>query len=385
MQMARTKVPNVEPTLDASSSGTKKPPLKRKKSLGSTPTTMDKRWAKIEGLHVIQEVGIDADSLFNTDIPGKIHEMGWHQLVAQPRRANISIVREFYYRANPHTFMDEGVLVRGRLVQVTPRLINNYFGVETFRHYHNGFPRTAEFQEPWDAQLANEIREYPLGAWLRLQSLIDHRELGPSSAFWNVFQAKSIWPRRRHQELRDVMPKVILCIRRGAHFDVGQVICRNLQWHLLEMNQIVFPSLLTYLCEHAGITVSRDNDEFLPDMVPLGLRVYNRLCTDRHLPHARGPGEMSDDEEIQDAGMGGAGNDGDDAGVPAGGVPQDPMMVQILAALQALHTGQQEMRQELQDNTAAVRRLENRMKSFEDRLEEWSHPDDDDDHPGSTI
>ena len=148
------------------------------------------------------------------------------------------------------------------------------------------------------------------------------------------------------------------------------------------MNQIVFPSLLTYLCERAGLDVSSNEDQLLPDAIPLGLRVYNRLCTERQLPRTRGPEEMSDDEEIPDAGVEGAGpatgpGIGGNAGIPAGGAPQDPMMIQILAALQALQTGQQEMRQEIQDNTAAVRRLEDRMKSFEDRLEEWSHPDDD--------
>ena len=287
--MARTKIPSVESTHEASSSGTKKPPLKRKKSLCSKPSTADKRWTKIQGLQVIQEVGINADSLFYTNVPAKIHEMGWHQLVAQPRKANITVVHEFYYHTHPHTFTEDGVWVRGRLVHVTPQLINNYFGVETFTEYNNGFPRDAEFQTNWEEHVADKIREYPSGAWLRAQMLVDHRELGPSSAFWNIFQAKSIWPRRRHQELRDAMPKVILCIYRGTRFDVGQVICRNLQWHLLEMNQIVFPSLLTYLCERAGVDVSSNEDQFLPDTIPLGLRVYNRLCTDRQLPRIRGP------------------------------------------------------------------------------------------------
>ena len=113
--MARTKIPSVESTHEASSSGTKKPPLKRKKSLGSKPTKVDKRWTKIQGVQVIQEVGINVDSLFYTNIPAKIHKMGWHQLVAQPKRANITGVHKFYYHIHPYTFTADGVLVRGRL------------------------------------------------------------------------------------------------------------------------------------------------------------------------------------------------------------------------------------------------------------------------------
>lgn len=139
------------------------------------------------------------------------------------------------------------------------------------------FSPTRSLQGNISTDVTGEFCHYPIGRWRGGQQKIDHMELSGHLDFQKVFVSRVVSPGLQHQTLRNEHPFIILCINMAERMDMRVIMCRSLEWHVTTTKQIMFPAIITALCELAGVQ-AREDDRFIRSGTTLGAIVYNNIA-----------------------------------------------------------------------------------------------------------
>jgi len=241
-----------------------------------------KRWALFGNRKVRPERGINLKVLGSTFIPHTVEAMGWGGFVRTPNVAALDLVREFYYAMVPHRFTQGiPVIVRGKEVLITVNRINAWFETsQELTHYVDGVPNH-EFFEPFNANLAADLRmdEDPLWNDYRSPLLLSQLEL--DAAFWMMFFDYSLAPKTHRSEVSFDTARQLFCARHTMQMDIGQIIVQSIHKGAKTKGPLPFPCLITHFCEEAGIEWNTEGGNLITPTSDIGKKTYNELARRR--------------------------------------------------------------------------------------------------------
>ncbi|KAK2641480.1 hypothetical protein Ddye_023243 [Dipteronia dyeriana] len=217
------------------------------------------RWALFSRRTIWPERGIYMTIFGNTFIPDTVNTMQWIRYVMTPNMAAQELVREFYYAMVPYQFLQRvPMIVQGRPVQITSHGINQWLDTPTdLSHLVDGLPKNEHF-EPWNWELAADLRLDGDLAWNDHRYPLLHSQLKLDEGFW------------------------------GGHSTKGH---------------LPFPYLITHFCEVTGINFHGGGWTMFPPMTDMGKQVYNDLAKHRGAKLLRDQGDecaLEDDPNDSD-------------------------------------------------------------------------------------
>ena len=332
-------------TKGQSSRGSALPPPsgKGKGEITSPPPDPDnpQKWALYGNRKVWPERGIKLSVLGSTFVPHAVQALNWFGFVRTPNVAALDLVREFYYAMVPHRF-SQGlpVIVRGREVLITPTKINNWFETsQELDDYVDGVPNH-EFFEPYNGDLASDLRSDGSHAWNDHRHPLLLSELKIDAAFWIMFFDYSLTPKTHRSELSFDTARHFYCARNMLEMDIGQIIVQHIHKGAKTKGPLPFPCLITHFCEEAGIEWNREGDNLITPTFDIGKKTYNELVRRRGVRPIGGNVLDDDDMAFNDEDL--LEDDPDDEdydGENVGGGPdtstgnQNPTMAQMMQSM----------------------------------------------------
>lgn len=349
-------------------------PLPKGKGKGSTSTgppngDFSKRWATFGSRKIWPERGINLDIFGATWIPETVNTMGWRGFARTPNKAALELVREFYFAMTPLQFYQGvPVMVQGKEVLITSTKINEWFGtIDDIDGLVEGLPMHELF-EPFNGQLAGDLRRDGCTVWNDYQTPLLYRELKIEAAIWYLFFSFSLVPTTHRDKVSCENARYLFCAKNLLLMDVGQIIMKGIfEAGKSTVGPLPFPCLITHFCEEAGIDVQFGGWTMIPPTGNLGKRGYNGIARLRGLPPLvipRGVNEddmddFSEEEDPEDVDYNEL-NLGDDS--DAEGADKGPMSAQILQTLKDLHL---QMDANQQANMTEFTNLKDRMDAIQ--------------------
>ncbi|KOM26718.1 hypothetical protein LR48_Vigan307s000300 [Vigna angularis] len=191
----------------------------------------------------------------------------WSNLISFPAPANIAVVREFY--ANARSYSDEPEpftsYVRGRPVAFDANTINSFFNTQwpggNIQCHYSEALRT-DFAGI-DYQEVERTLCLPRGHFHRNRQEqplhIKRSFLTPLSKYWVAFIHANISPCSHMSDLNVSRAILLFFILQGQPINVGQIIAHEINdcaHTALSNTPLGHPSLITHLCELAGVDTS---------------------------------------------------------------------------------------------------------------------------------
>ncbi|KAK2650667.1 hypothetical protein Ddye_018156 [Dipteronia dyeriana] len=243
--------------------------------------------------------GINMTIFQNTFILETVNTMGWNIYVRTPNMAALELVRKFYYAMVPYQFLHRvPMMVQGRPVQITAHGINQWLDTHTdLSHLIDGLPENEQF-EPWNWELAVDLRLDGDPAWNDHRHPLLHSQLKLDTGLWYMFFSFSLSPSTHRTELGYNAARFIYCARNGLCIDIGQIIMKQIfTGGHSSKGPLPFPCLITHFCVVTGINVHEGGWTMFPPMTDMGKWVYNDLAKHRG---ARLLEDQGDEDDLED-------------------------------------------------------------------------------------
>ncbi|KOM55758.1 hypothetical protein LR48_Vigan10g165000 [Vigna angularis] len=166
----------------------------------------------------------------------QLENRNWGRPTTYPTPANIAVVKEFYTNARrlgDHPVEDYLSYVRGHAIRYDPDSINRFLNTEWAGH----------FQRNRNGVVVN----------------IRRAELTPLGKYWMAFPHANIQSCSHVSNITVSRTLLLYFVLRGMSINIGQVIANEIQVCANTMNNkapLGNPSLITHLCELAGVNIS---------------------------------------------------------------------------------------------------------------------------------
>ncbi|KOM28752.1 hypothetical protein LR48_Vigan583s000300 [Vigna angularis] len=193
----------------------------------------------------------------------ELDSRNWERIATYPPLANIAVVKEFYTNARPlgdsHTekYMS---YVRGKIIRYDPDSINRFLNTEWTGvqcQFALNMEEGAEFDD------VESVLCVPGGNFQRNRNgatvHIRRAYLTPMAKYWMAFYHANIQPCSHVSDITVSRALFLYCVLRGMSINIGQVIGNEIQTCASTMNNkapLGHPSLITHLCELAGVNTS---------------------------------------------------------------------------------------------------------------------------------
>ena len=342
------------------------------KGKGSTSTKaptpyFPERWAIFGNRKIWPERGINLDIFGATWILETVNTMGWRGFVRTPNKAALELVREFYFAMPEQFYKGMPVIVQGKEVLITATKINKWFDtVDDLDQLVEGLPMH-EFFEPFNGQLAADLRIDGSPLWNDYRFPLLYNELKIETAFWYLFFSFSLVPTTHRTQVSCEDARYIFCAKNLILMDVGQIIMKRMfEAGKSTVGPLPFPCLVTHFCEEAGIDVHGGGWTMISPTGNLGKRGYNDIARRRGLPPLVIPRGVNEDDiddfskEDEDYNEQNLGDDPDTEGRDQGSA-----LNQILQTLKGLRV---QMDANQQANVTEFAILNHRMDAFQKAL-----------------
>ncbi|KOM52203.1 hypothetical protein LR48_Vigan09g086200 [Vigna angularis] len=263
----------------------------------------------------------------------------WRRLATYLVSANIAVVKEFYTNAKrlgDHPAKDYLSYVRGHAIRYDPNSINKFLGTEwageqcQFALY---------MEEGTDFDDVESVLCVPGGHFQRNRNgavvNIRRTDLTPLAKYWMAFSHANIQQCSHVSDITINRALLRYCVLKNMSINIGQVIANEIQVCANTMNNkapLRHPSLITHLCEIAGVNISAPPFERLRKAIDEAY--YRQYCggeeathpiPPRHSRRGRGPAQSQASAETHEA-------------EPF--IMRDMYMSLIDAQMQSIHRGQ---------------------------------------------
>ncbi|KOM54727.1 hypothetical protein LR48_Vigan10g061900 [Vigna angularis] len=187
----------------------------------------------------------------------------WRRLATYPAPANIAVLKEFYTNARrlgDHLVVDYLSYVRGYVIRYDPDSINRFLDTEWVGEQCQF---TLNMEEGTYFEDVESVRCVPRGHFQRNRNdaVVNIRriDLTPLAKYWMAFSHANIQPCSHVSDIIVSRALLLYCALRGMSINIGQVIANEIQVCANTMNTkapLGHPSLITHLCELAGVNIS---------------------------------------------------------------------------------------------------------------------------------
>ncbi|KOM37688.1 hypothetical protein LR48_Vigan03g107000 [Vigna angularis] len=192
----------------------------------------------------------------------QIVSRNWRRLATYPAPANIAVVKEFYTNARrlgDHLAEDYLSYVRGHVIRYDPHSINKFLDTEWVGEQCQF---ALNMEEGTNFDDVESVMCVPRGHFQRNKNgavvNIRRTDLTPLAKYWMAFFHANIQPCSHVSDITISRALLLYCVLRGLSINIGQVIPNEIQMCANTMNTkapLGHPSLITYLCELAGVNI----------------------------------------------------------------------------------------------------------------------------------
>ncbi|XP_073128035.1 uncharacterized protein [Henckelia pumila] len=215
---------------------------------------------------LVEERGIDLSSAKDAPLLSAVKARGWGELIRPPAHAIGPLVREFYANLKER-HENFRVLVRGKMVPFDSRTINDVYHVPDIENdeYTEFLSKNLDYVEVIGMlvrALATEVVNNP-----RLDFMHFYRE-------WCNFVTAALMPSSHVSVLTKERAALVFALITGKSINVGRVIQDSIlnSVQSATVRELPHPSLITSLCERAGVSWVKDEAILEPQNTILGVQ-----------------------------------------------------------------------------------------------------------------
>ncbi|KOM24875.1 hypothetical protein LR48_Vigan10s000400 [Vigna angularis] len=193
----------------------------------------------------------------------QLENKNWGRLATYHVPANIAVVKEFYTNARrlgDHPAEDYLSYVRGHTIQCDPDSINRFLNTEWAGEQCQF---ALNMEEGADLGDVESVLCVPGGNFQRNKNVavvnIRRIDLTPLTKYWMAFSHANIQPCSHVSDITVNRALLLYYVLRGLSINIGQVIANEIQVCANTINNkapLGHPSLITHLCELAGVNIS---------------------------------------------------------------------------------------------------------------------------------
>ncbi|KOM52225.1 hypothetical protein LR48_Vigan09g088400 [Vigna angularis] len=250
-------------TLGSKEKGTKRKEREQFHSDRFRTPAHERYFPQVEGRKLLMERKVAFIPSLAPQFERELNNRDWGHLAVYPSPTNVDIVKEFYTNAKALGREEETYFsyVRGKRVIFYVDAINCFLGIEWEGEqcqFASSMLKGVDYEEVERTLCVRggHFKRNRSGAPIHLT----RPHLTPLAKYWMAFAHANIQP---YSHVSDInVPRAILLysILRGLNIDIGQVIADEIQScarGATSKAPLGHPSLITYLCEAAGIYVYR--------------------------------------------------------------------------------------------------------------------------------
>ncbi|KOM37646.1 hypothetical protein LR48_Vigan03g102800 [Vigna angularis] len=280
-------------TLGSKEKGTKRKEKEQFHSNKFRTLAHERYFPQVEGRKLLMERKVAFIPSLAPQFERELNNRDWGHLPVYPSPTNVDIDKEFYTNAKALGGEDETYFsyVRGKMVIFYVDVINCFLGIEWEGEQYQFASSMLEGVDYEDVErtLCVPGRHYQRNRYGAPIHLI-RPHLTPLAKYWMTFSHANIQPYSHVSDIIVHRAILLYCILRSLNINIGQVIADEIQSYARGATSkapLGHLSLITYLCEAAGIDVSRPSLE--RPRKELDTTYFTHYCAVDELGHPEPP------------------------------------------------------------------------------------------------